>query len=112
MNEKILEKYLILKVIDGYGNMTRYQIWRIMRQLGFAMQSSSFYGLIKQLETDGLFTSKYDTVSTKQRHTGTWYSRTKKVLLYTLTNEGHKELLKLQTKIKTILSLANNEVGV
>jgi DNA-binding PadR family transcriptional regulator len=105
-----LEKFLILKILHKYPNITRYKVMIIMAQLGFSLRVATFYSIIKYFKEENLVKYYIDKIPYKpiqecKSSSGWWNRKTKEVTLYSLTDKGHKELFRLEAKIKVALSL-------
>ena len=79
----LVERYLMLNLLKKCPNSTKYLIREKMMKLQFSIPISTFYLLFNQLMKEGKIES-YNS-------------------LYSVTPEGHRELFRLESKIKIAL---------
>jgi hypothetical protein len=77
-----------------------------MVKLQFSIRHNTFYSIFRFIEKRNLVKYSKVAVPTKQitKPIGTWYYRTKEVLLYSLTNDGYKEMNRLEAIIRIALT--------
>jgi hypothetical protein len=95
-----------------------------MDKLGFQTRLATFYSILKRLKEENFVKECIAKVSTKpidskslsnsRRYNhgritnGVWANRTRRVILYSLTDSGYKEMFQLEFKIRIALSCSIN----
>ena len=103
MRKRILETYMVLTLLNRYST-TPYEVMKRMCKLGFKFTSAPFYNLFRSIERENFVKSTKTEIPTTKWADRPRIKHTRTVYIYSLTNEGYKEMFRLECMIRIALS--------